>query len=299
MKLKIKDLSRTYQNGVKALDGVNLEICEGMFGLLGPNGAGKSTLMRTIATIQLPDQGKIMLDEIDVINDPMSLRKVLGYLPQEFGVYPKITAKDLLKYFAALKGISKSAEQEKAVTGALEAVNLFEERNQYVAGFSGGMKRRFGIAQILLSAPRLIIVDEPTAGLDPSERNRFLNVLREIASTNIIIFSTHIVDDIKDLCSDMAIISGGRILKKSPPAAATEELKGKIWQCTMERDGLENAESRYFVLSSKYENDGQINIRIYSESPPGNGFSPSQPGLEDVYFYELGKVSNLKNRAEN
>ncbi len=299
MKLKIKDLSRTYQNGVKALDGVNLEICEGMFGLLGPNGAGKSTLMRTIATIQLPDQGKIMLDEIDVINDPMSLRKVLGYLPQEFGVYPKITAKDLLKYFAALKGISKSAEQEKAVTGALEAVNLFEERNQYVAGFSGGMKRRFGIAQILLSAPRLIIVDEPTAGLDPSERNRFLNVLREIASTNIIIFSTHIVDDIKDLCSDMAIISGGRILKKSPPAAATEELKGKIWQYTMERAGLENAESGYFVLSSKYENDGRIRVRVYSETPPGEGFTSTDPGLEDVYFYELGKASNLKNQAEN
>lgn len=297
MKLTITGLSRTYQNGVKALDGVNLEIGEGMFGLLGPNGAGKSTLMRTIASIQPPDHGKIMLDDIDVINDPMSLRKVLGYLPQEFGVYPKISASHLLEYFAALKGISRAAERSKAVKSALEAVNLFDERNQYVAGFSGGMKRRFGIAQLLLGKPKLIIVDEPTAGLDPSERNRFLNVLREIASSNIIIFSTHIVEDIKDLCSDMAIISGGRILRQSAPLKAAEEMEGKIWQRTLERAMLEDAERRYFVLSSRYESDGQVIIRIYSEARPGDGFSPSQPGLEDVYFYELEKGSNL-NKAD-
>ncbi|MBL8017190.1 MAG: ABC transporter ATP-binding protein [Ignavibacteria bacterium] len=296
MKLTITGLSRTYQNGVKALDGVNLEIGEGMFGLLGPNGAGKSTLMRTIASIQAPDHGKIMLDDIDVINDPMSLRKVLGYLPQEFGVYPKISASHLLEYFAALKGISRAAERSKAVKSALEAVNLFDERNQYVAGFSGGMKRRFGIAQLLLGKPKLIIVDEPTAGLDPSERNRFLNVLREIASSNIIIFSTHIVEDIKDLCSDMAIISGGRILRQSAPLKAAEEMEGKIWQRTLERAMLEDAERRYFVLSSRYESDGQVIIRIYSEARLGDGFSPSQPGLEDVYFYELEKGSNL-NKA--
>ncbi len=294
MKLKISGLSRTYRNGVKALDGVNLEIGEGMFGLLGPNGAGKSTLMRTIATIQLPDEGKIMLDDIDVIADPMSLRKVLGYLPQEFGVYPKISASDMLEYFAALKGISAGSERAKAVKYALEAVNLYDDRNKYVAGFSGGMKRRFGIAQLLLAAPRLIIVDEPTAGLDPSERNRFLNVLREIASTNIIIFSTHIVEDIKDLCNDMAIISGGKILEHITPARAARNMSGKIWQRIVERPMLEDTESRYFVLSSRYESDSHVNVRIYSDIPPGDGFLPAEAGLEDMYFYVLGKDSNRK-----
>ncbi|MBE2216966.1 MAG: ABC transporter ATP-binding protein [Ignavibacteria bacterium] len=294
MKLKISGLSRTYQNGIKALDDLSLEIGEGMFGLLGPNGAGKSTLMRTIASIQLPDKGTIMLDDIDVIGDPISLRKVLGYLPQEFGVYPKISAAYLLEYFAALKGISPASERTKAVKYALEAVNLFEERNQYVAGFSGGMKRRFGIAQLLLARPKLIIVDEPTAGLDPSERNRFLNVLREIASTNIIIFSTHIVDDIKDLCNDMAIINRGRILKQTTPAKAAEEMKGKVWQRRMERSMLESAESLYFILSSKYESDSHINVRVYSESIPGDGFAPAEPILEDMYFYSLGKDSKPK-----
>lgn len=294
MKLKITGLSRTYRNGVKALDGVNLEIGEGIFGLLGPNGAGKSTLMRTIATIQLPDEGKIMLDDIDVIADPMSLRKVLGYLPQEFGVYPKISASDMLEYFAALKGISAGSERAKAVKYALEAVNLYDDRNKYVAGFSGGMKRRFGIAQLLLAAPRLIIVDEPTAGLDPSERNRFLNVLREIASTNIIIFSTHIVEDIKDLCNDMAIISGGKILEHITPARAARNMSGKIWQRIVERPMLEDTESRYFVLSSRYESDSHVNVRIYSDIPPGDGFLPAEAGLEDMYFYVLGKDSNRK-----
>ncbi len=291
MKLQITGLSRTYQNGVKALEDVSLEIGEGMFGLLGPNGAGKSTLMRTIASIQLPDRGTIMLDDIDVIGDPMNLRKVLGYLPQEFGVYPKISAADLLEYFAALKGISRASERTKVVKYALEAVNLFEERNQHVAGFSGGMKRRFGIAQLLLAGPKLIIVDEPTAGLDPSERNRFLNVLREIASSNIIIFSSHIVDDIKDLCNDMAIINRGRILKQTTPANAAEEMKGRVWQSSMERSMLESAESRYFILSSKYESDSHINVRVYSESIPGEGFAPAKPMLEDIYFYALGKDS--------
>ena len=217
MKLTLSNLSKTYKNGVKALDDVSIEIESGMFGLLGPNGAGKSTLMRTIATLQAPDTGSAFLDDINILEDKQSLRKVLGYLPQEFGVYPKMSAEDLLHYFARLKGITDKSERAEMVNTALEVTNLFEVKNKNVAGYSGGMKQRFGIAQLLLNDPKLIIVDEPTAGLDPSERHRFLNVLREIGTNHIVIFSTHIVDDVKELCNDMAIMNGGRILSHHTP----------------------------------------------------------------------------------
>ena len=229
MKLSIKNLSKTYRNGVKALDRVNLEIGTGMFGLLGPNGAGKSSLMRTIATIQSPDDGEIFFNDINVLEDNISLRKILGYLPQTFGVYPKMTADSLLNYFAMLKGVSSKKERKELIDNLLEITNLEDARWKNVSGFSGGMKQRFGIAQLLINNPKLIIVDEPTAGLDPAERQRFLNVLREIGSNSTVIFSTHIVEDVKELCNNMAIMNNGRILKQIKPTDSTKELKGKIW----------------------------------------------------------------------
>lgn len=293
MTLKIKALSKTYPNGVKALDNLNLEISQGMFGLLGPNGAGKSSLMRTLATLQNPDEGSVFFEDIDVLKNPMELRKILGYLPQEFGVYPKMSAVDLLDYLATLKGIASSEERNKLIQQVLEITNLYEARNKNVDGYSGGMKQRFGIAQLLLNNPKLIIVDEPTAGLDPAERNRFLNVLREIASSNIIIFSTHIVDDIKDLCNDMAIMNGGKILKKIKPSVATKELENKIWTNNIDRAILEEMEQSYLVLSSKYNQDNSINIRVYANEQPSSNFASATPTLEDVYFVAL------KNNLEN
>ncbi len=293
MILKIKNLSKTYPNGVKALDNLNLEINQGMFGLLGPNGAGKSTLMRTLATLQKPDEGLVLFDDIDILKNPMDLRKVLGYLPQEFGVYPKMSAVDLLDYLATLKGIAIKKERNELIIRLLEITNLYEVRNKYVDGYSGGMKQRFGIAQLLLNNPKLIIVDEPTAGLDPAERNRFLNVLREIASSNIIIFSTHIVDDIKDLCNDMAIMNGGRILKKIKPTKATKEIEDKIWISNINREKLEEMEQSFFVLSSKYNQDNSINIRVYANEQPTPNFVTVAPNLEDVYFIAL--KDNIKN----
>ncbi|MBL0052994.1 MAG: ABC transporter ATP-binding protein [Bacteroidetes bacterium] len=293
MTLKIKALSKTYPNGVKALDNLNLEISQGMFGLLGPNGAGKSSLMRTLATLQNPDEGSVFFEDIDVLKNPMELRKILGYLPQEFGVYPKMSAIDLLDYLATLKGIASSEERNKLIQQVLEITNLYEARNKNVDGYSGGMKQRFGIAQLLLNNPKLIIVDEPTAGLDPAERNRFLNVLREIASSNIIIFSTHIVDDIKDLCNDMAIMNGGKILKKIKPSVATKELENKIWTSNISRENLEEMEQQFLVLSSKYNQDNSINIRVYANEQPSSNFASATPTLEDVYFVAL------KNNLEN
>jgi len=293
MTLKIKALSKTYPNGVKALDNLNLEISQGMFGLLGPNGAGKSSLMRTLATLQNPDEGSVFFEDIDVLKNPMELRKILGYLPQEFGVYPKMSAIDLLDYLATLKGIASSEERNKLIQQVLEITNLYEARNKNVDGYSGGMKQRFGIAQLLLNNPKLIIVDEPTAGLDPAERNRFLNVLREIASSNIIIFSTHIVDDIKDLCNDMAIMNGGKILKKIKPSVAAKELENKIWTNNIDRAILEEMEQSYLVLSSKYNQDNSINIRVYANEQPSSNFASATPTLEDVYFVAL------KNNLEN
>lgn len=287
MTLQINQLSKTYPNGVKALDNLTLEINQGMFGLLGPNGAGKSSLMRTLATLQEPDEGTIFFEDIEVLKNPMALRKVLGYLPQDFGVYPKMSAVDLLDYLATLKGIASRQERKALITQILEITNLYEVRTKQVDGYSGGMKQRFGIAQLLLNNPKLIIVDEPTAGLDPAERNRFLNVLREIASSNIIIFSTHIVDDIKDLCNDMAIMNGGKILKKIKPSEATKEIENKIWTSDIQREQLEAMEQELMVLSSRYNQDNSINLRVFAPTQPAPGFVTAVPNLEDVYFIAL------------
>jgi ABC-type multidrug transport system ATPase subunit len=287
MTLQINQLSKTYPNGVKALDNLTLEINQGMFGLLGPNGAGKSSLMRTLATLQEPDEGTIFFEDIEVLKNPMALRKVLGYLPQDFGVYPKISAVDLLDYLATLKGIASRQERKALITQILEITNLYEVRTKHVEGYSGGMKQRFGIAQLLLNNPKLIIVDEPTAGLDPAERNRFLNVLREIASSNIIIFSTHIVDDIKDLCNDMAIMNGGKILKKIKPSEATKEIENKIWTSDIHREQLEAMVQELMVLSSRYNQDNSINLRVFAPTQPAPGFVTAVPNLEDVYFIAL------------
>lgn len=287
MKLQINNLSKTYPNGVKALDNLNLEIGTGMFGLLGPNGAGKSSLMRTIATLQKPDNGSITFGDINVLEDQIGLRKVLGYLPQEFGVYPSMSAENLLDYFARLKGISAANDRKAIVKEVLTVTNLYDVRMKNVSGYSGGMKQRFGIAQLLLNNPKLIIVDEPTAGLDPAERHRFLNVLREIGTNHTVIFSTHIVDDIKELCKEVAILNGGKILIQNTPKAATETLEGQIWTKTITRETLEQCEKEFNVISSNYNQDNTLNIRVHSVEKPDESFSKSTPQLEDVYFVAL------------
>jgi|TARA_B110000285_G_C15094180_1_gene600909 ABC-type multidrug transport system ATPase subunit len=289
MKLVIKNLTKTYKNGVKAIDNLSIEIGTGMFGLLGPNGAGKSSLMRTIATLQSPDSGSITFGDIQVLEDNMSLRKVLGYLPQSFGVYPKMSAEELLDYFATLKGISNKVERKAIVKEVLEITNLYEVRAKNVAGYSGGMKQRFGIAQLLLNNPKLIIVDEPTAGLDPAERQRFLNVLREVGSNCTVIFSTHIVEDVKELCNEMAILNGGKILKHSTPQEATKELENTIWIKVIEKDDLEENMKLYNVLSRNFNPDNSLNIRVHSETKPSDDFLASPPQLDDVYFIALKK----------
>lgn len=287
MKLQINNLSKTYSNGVKALDNLNLEIGSGMFGLLGPNGAGKSSLMRTIATLQKPDSGSIEFDGINVLENQMELRKILGYLPQEFGVYPNMSAENLLDYFARLKGVSSNKDRKAIVKQVLEVTNLFDVRTKNVNGYSGGMKQRFGIAQLLLNNPKLIIVDEPTAGLDPAERHRFLNVLREIGTNHTVIFSTHIVDDVKELCHEMAILNGGKILNQSTPKAATDGLKGQIWTKIITRETLEENEKEFNIISSNYNQDNTLNIRVFSTEKPNESFSAAEPQLEDVYFVAL------------
>ncbi len=287
MSLKISNLTKTYNNGVKALDGVNLEIESGMFGLLGPNGAGKSSLMRTIATLQQPDSGTIQFDDIDVLKDKNSLRKILGYLPQEFGVYPNMSAETLLDYFAQLKGITNKDERKKIIKEVLEITNLYNVRKKNVSGYSGGMKQRFGIAQLLLNNPKLIIVDEPTAGLDPAERHRFLNVLREIGTNHIVIFSTHIVDDVRELCNNIAILNGGKILYKGTPSEAESNLVGKIWMRIIERNELDEYREKYNIISSNFNPDNTLNIRVYSEQQPHETFVLAKPQLEDVYFVAL------------
>ena len=289
MKLKINNLSKTYKNGVKALDNLNLEIGSGMFGLLGPNGAGKSSLMRTIATLQKPDSGSIEFDGINVLEDNMSLRKILGYLPQEFGVYPNMSAEKLLEYFARLKGISSASDRKKIIKEVLEVTNLWDDRHKSVSGYSGGMKQRFGIAQLLLNNPKLIIVDEPTAGLDPAERHRFLNVLREIGTNHTVIFSTHIVDDVKELCHELAILNGGQILYRGTPNDAEKELEGKMWMRIVEREELEAFSANFNIISSNYNQDNTLNIRVYSEFQPNETFVAAKPQLEDVYFVALKK----------
>lgn len=287
MKLIINNLTKTYKNGVKAIDNLSLEIGAGMFGLLGPNGAGKSTLMRTIATLQNPDSGTITFGDIDVIEDKMALRKILGYLPQSFGVYPKMSAEDLLDYLATLKGVGSKSDRSKLVREVLEITNLYSIRKKHVAGYSGGMKQRFGIAQLLLNSPKLIIVDEPTAGLDPAERNRFLNILREVGTNCTVIFSTHIVDDVKELCHEMAILNGGRILTHTTPKEATDVLKGRIWTRVIERAELESMEADYNMLSSNYNQDNTINIRVHGLEKPAESFVAATPQLDDAYFIAL------------
>ncbi len=287
MELRINNLNKTYDNGVKALDDINITISTGMFGLLGPNGAGKSTMMRTIATLQDPDDGDIFLDELNILDNSTELRKVLGYLPQEFGVYPDITAWELLQYFASLKGISNKKDRNEMVSYLLEITNLTDARKKSVSSFSGGMKQRFGIAQMLLNNPKLIIVDEPTAGLDPAERRRFLNVLREIGSDHIVIFSTHIVEDVEELCNDMAIMNEGRILARTSPSDAVAALANKVWKKIVSRDAVEQASTTYQVLSTSYNADNTLNLRVFGNSIPGEGFVSVSPQLQDVYFSHL------------
>ncbi len=294
MILSLKNVSKTYSNGVKALDDVTIDIKAGMFGLLGPNGAGKSSLMRTIATLQAPDTGEIHFNGLDILNNKIEFRKQLGYLPQEFGVYPKMSASDLLHYFASLKGITNKSERNLIVDKALEVTNLSDVRTKHVAGYSGGMKQRFGIAQLLLNNPKLIIVDEPTAGLDPAERHRFLNVLREIGTNHIVIFSTHIVDDVKELCTDMAILNGGTLLAQSTPKELVNKLKGNIWKTSTTREAMESLQSEHNVISSSFNDANDLDVRVYSDVSPGTAFQPVEATLEDVYFTTL----NQNNLAE-
>jgi len=284
--LIIENLTHVYGNGVRALDEVSLTIPRGMYGLLGPNGAGKSTLMRTIATLQAPTSGHIRFGDIDVLKNPEELRKTLGYLPQDFGVYPRVSAYDMLDHMAVLKGIAGAKERKETVENLLNQVNLWNVRKKAIAGFSGGMRQRFGIAQALIGDPRLIIVDEPTAGLDPEERNRFLNLLAEIGENVVVILSTHIVEDVSDLCPAMAIICDGRIVREGAPADLVSQLKGKIWKKIIDKPELEAAKAQYKVISTRLL-AGRTVIHILSDDNPGNGFTPVEGGLEDVYFSTL------------
>ena len=286
MKLLINNLDKTYANRVKALDNVNLEISNGMFGLLGPNGAGKSTLMRTLATLQQPDSGEIWLEDINAIKEPLRIKQLLGYLPQEFGVYPGISAYDLLSHFAILKGITAAGQRKEVVKYLLQRVNLYEVRKRNVSTYSGGMKQRFGIAQALLGDPHLIIVDEPTAGLDPNERIRFNNLLSEISEQIIVILSTHIVDDVSDLCNDMAIMNNGGIVLRGKPSELIDTVKGRIWGKHATRPEMDDIRRAHNVLYS-YLSEGRPYIRVYADHAPGNGFQPVLPKLEDLYFKSL------------
>lgn len=287
MALTITGLSKTYPNGVKALKNLSLTIGNNMFGLLGPNGAGKSTLMRTVATLQEPDEGSITLDGIDVLKQKNEIRKVLGYLPQEFGVYPKMSASDMLSHLAILKGITSASERKEMVDALLQQTNLWDARKKSLSTYSGGMKQRFGIAQALLANPKLIIVDEPTAGLDPAERNRFLNLLSSIGRSVTVILSTHIVDDVRELCSRMAIIASGEVLHEGSPADALTALQGKIWSKVVKTDDeLRAIESQMNVISTHLVG-GLHEIRVFADSNPGDGFKPVDSGLEDVYFLSL------------
>jgi ABC-2 type transport system ATP-binding protein len=287
--LTISGLSKTYPNGVKALNNLSLDIGNNMFGLLGPNGAGKSTLMRTVATLQDPDSGTIQLDGLNVLTQKTEVRKVLGYLPQEFGVYPKMSALDMLHHLAVLKGISSKSERKEMVEALLNQTNLWSARKKSLSTYSGGMKQRFGIAQALLANPKLIIVDEPTAGLDPAERNRFLNLLSSIGSNVTVILSTHIVEDVRELCPRMAIIANGELLLEGAPAVALESLRGKIWSKVVASDDeLRALESAFHVISTHLIG-GLHEVRIHADSNPGEGFVPVDSDLEDLYFLNLAQ----------
>ena len=286
IELRIENLSKTYQNGVKALDNVSLTIPAGMYGLLGPNGAGKSTLMRTLATLQEPDSGRVTLGDIDVLKQKDELRHRLGYLPQEFGVYPRVSAQDMLSHIALLKGITNTKQRKDAVGWMLKRVNLYDERKKALTGFSGGMRQRFGIAQALIGNPQLLIVDEPTAGLDPGERNRFYNLLAEIGEQVIVILSTHIVQDVTDLCTNTAIINKGQVLYQGRPQDAISQLNQRIWQISIAKNELADYEQRYQVVSSRLVGGRRL-LHVYSASPLGDGFAPSAPNLEDAFFTKI------------
>jgi ABC-2 type transport system ATP-binding protein len=283
MELQIRNLSKRYPNGVQALKNVTLTIPQGMYGLLGPNGAGKSTLMRTLATLQEPDEGSVRLGDIDVLHQKDRLRETLGYLPQEFGVYPGVSAERLLEHFAVLKGITERGSRREVVEALLRQVNLWEVRREKLGGYSGGMRQRFGVAVALLGDPRLIIVDEPTAGLDPAERVRFLNLLSELGESAVVILSTHIVEDVSELCSRMAIIDRGEILLEAEPLRAVDELRGRIWRRIVPRTELREVEGKHAVISTKLL-AGRTVVHVYGEESPGADFEPVQPDLEDVYF---------------
>ncbi len=286
--LKITNLSKTYSNGVKALQNVSLDIPIGMFGLLGPNGAGKSTLMRTIATLQEPDAGTVEIGDLNSVDHKMEIRKILGYLPQQYGLYPKISAEVLLNHLAVLKGLTDKKMRQEMVAALLHKTNLYKVRKQKLGGFSGGMKQRFGIAQALLTNPKLLIVDEPTAGLDPGERNRFYNILSEISEETVVILSSHIVDDIKELCTQMAIINKGRVVLSGKPLSLLENLKGKIYQKTIRKEERSDYTQNYQIISEKLFLGNPV-INILSETPPKNGFTAIPASLEDVYFSQMNK----------
>ncbi len=283
MELTIKHLSKTYSNGVQALNDVSLNIPVGMYGLLGPNGAGKSTLMRTIATLQEPDSGSITLGNLDVLTQKEEVRKVLGYLPQEFGVYPKVNAEDLLTHLAVLKGITDKKERSELVNALLQKTNIYDVRKKSLGGYSGGMKQRFGIAQALLSNPRLIIVDEPTAGLDPGERNRFLNLLSELGENTVVILSTHIVEDVKELCNDMAVINKGQVILKGNPIDAIADIEGRVWRKTIDKQDLPAYKKMYNVISERMIG-GKPQVTVFSDMQPDPSFEGIPADLEDVYF---------------
>jgi ABC-2 type transport system ATP-binding protein len=295
MELQIRHLSKTYSNGVHALKNITLTIPKGMYGLLGPNGAGKSTLMRTLATLQEPDEGTIRLGETDLLNEKQEIRKTLGYLPQEFGVYPKARAEDLLDHFAILKGLTQRKSRREVVDALLRKVNLWDVRRQKLGGYSGGMRQRFGVAVALLGDPKLMIVDEPTAGLDPAERVRFLNLLSELGENSVVILSTHIVEDVSELCTRMAIINKGEILQEAEPLKAVQSLQGRIWRRTVSKDVLPQLEKDHEVISTKLLS-GRTVVHVYSEELPGIGFEQVEADLEDVYFCTMaGHFETVSN----
>ena len=284
--LTIRHLSKTYANGVHALRGIDLDIPQGMFGLLGPNGAGKSSLMRTIATLQDPDQGSIELDGMDLLADKNATRRLLGYLPQEFGVYPKVSAEAMLDHFAVLKGVTARGERRELTEALLRQVNLWDVRKRKLGTYSGGMRQRFGIAQALIGSPKLVIVDEPTAGLDPEERNRFLNLLAEIGEKVVVILSTHIVADVTDLCQRMAIIGQGQVLLTGEPREAIRSLDGRVWRRTIDKAELDSYRARMTILSTRLAG-GRTLLHVLADAAPEPGFEPVAPDLEDVYFGRL------------
>jgi ABC-2 type transport system ATP-binding protein len=288
--LSIQNLTKTYSNGVQALRGVSLEIPTGMFGLLGPNGAGKSTLMKILATLLEPDSGTAQLDGLNLVEQKDETRKILGYLPQEFGVYPKMSAIDLLDHLAVMKGITNRKERKEVVESLLQQTNLWDSRKKALGGYSGGMKQRFGIAQALLANPKLIIVDEPTAGLDPAERNRFLNLLSGIGRNVVVILSTHIVEDVRELCSRMAIISQGQLLLEGQPSESLVKMKDRVWKKVVATDGEREELEKSMKVISSHLVGGQHEVRVYADSSPGQGFVNADADLEDVYFFHLGNA---------